>query len=82
MSKNHAKLGDDLLVGAEAIAAELNWRKPDGTINRRRVYHLAEQGTLPIHNVKGLGLTARKSALQAYFEKLDRDQYVQGELPF
>ncbi len=75
MTENKNSLGDDLLIGADAIAWELGF-------SRRRVYHLAEQGDLPIHRVKGLGLTARKSALREYFEALDCDNAVQGELPF
>lgn len=59
-----ATLADDLLEGADAIAAFLGW-KP------RRVYHVAEKGCLPIHKVVGLGLVARKSTLRAAFEQLD-----------
>lgn len=66
-----ARLGDDLLIGAEAIAEELDWKTADGRWNRRRVYHLAEHGEAPIHRVKGIGICARRSALRAYFEKLD-----------
>ena len=65
------KLGDDLLVGALAIAKELNWKTQDGTWNRRRVYHLADQGEVPIHRVKGLGMCARRSALRQFFMALD-----------
>lgn len=65
------RIGDDLLIGATAIARELGWCTSDGTPNRRRVYHLSEQGHLPIHRVKGLGLCARRSALKAYFDHLD-----------
>ena len=67
MEERHSNisLGDDLLVGAEAIAQELGF-------SRRRVYHLADQDNgFPIHRVKGLGLTARKSALRAWFAGLD-----------
>lgn len=64
-------LGNDLLVGAEAIALELNWRRKDGAPHKRRVYHLAEKGGFPIHNVPGLGLCARKSALRLFFERLN-----------
>lgn len=70
-NENTVALGDDLLVGAEAIAAELNWLKPDGTPHRRRVYHLASQKKLPILNVPGLGLCARKSALRQFFESIE-----------
>ena len=65
-------LADDLLVGAEAIARELDWKARDGKWNRRRVYHLVEQGQIPIHHVKGLGICARRSALKAFFNALDK----------
>lgn len=71
-SHQQPSIGDDLLIGADAIAVELNWVKPDGSPHRRRVYHLAGQEGFPIHNVPGLGLVARKTALRAYFEKLDQ----------
>ena len=64
-------LGDDLLIGAEAIARELNWKAADGRWNRRRVYHLADQGQVPIHRVKGLGICAQRSALREFFMALD-----------
>lgn len=70
-SSDENNLGDDLLVGAEAIAKELNWKTREGRWNRRRVYHLAEQGVVPIHRVKGLGICARRSALRAFFMALD-----------
>jgi len=71
-------LGDDLLVGAEAIARELNWKTQDGKWNRRRVYHLAELGNMPIHRVKGLGICARRSALFAFFQSLDARLHGNG----
>lgn len=75
------RIGDDLLVGAEAIARELNWRNPDGSWNRRRVYHVAEKKHgMPIYIVPGLGLCSRKSALKAYFAALERKLASQGEL--
>ena len=64
-------LGDDLLVGAEAIAQELNWKTQDGRWNRRRIYHLAGQSNMPIYRLKGLGICARRSALRAFFDHLD-----------
>lgn len=64
-------LGDDLLVGAEAIARELNWKTQNGKWNRRRVYYLAELRHFPIHRIKGLGICARRSALKEFFERLD-----------
>ncbi len=72
-TNDQLNIGDDLLVGAEAIARELKWKTPRGKWNTRRVYHIAETGELPIHRVKGLGLCARRSALRAFFEKLDHE---------
>ncbi len=68
---SYERLADDLLIGAEAIARELDWKANDGQWNRRRVYHLADQGQVPIHRVKGLGICARRSALRAFFSSLD-----------
>lgn len=68
-----SSLGDDLLVGAEAIAQELGWKKPDGSWHKRRVYHLAAEQKLPIHKVPGLGLCARRSALREFFAAKDRE---------
>lgn len=64
MHSTPAALADDLLEGADAIAAYLGWTP-------RRVYHVAEKRGLPIHKVTGIGLVARKSALRATFEQLD-----------
>ena len=64
-------LGDDLITGAEQIARELQWKMKDGRWNRRRVYHLAARGEVPIYRVKGLGICDRKSALRRYFNILD-----------
>jgi hypothetical protein len=72
VSSGEDSLGDDLLIGAEAIARELKWKSPNGKWNRRRVYYLAEQGHFPIHRVKGLGICARRSSLIRYFDSLDR----------
>jgi len=71
VSNDNIKLGDDLITGAEQIARELQWKMKDGRWNRRRVYHLAAQGEVPIYRVKGLGICARKSALRHYFNILD-----------
>lgn len=57
-------LAEDLLEGADAIAAFLGWTP-------RRVYHVAEKGGLPIHKLPGIGLIARKSTLRVVFERLD-----------
>lgn len=53
-------LAADLLRGAAAIAAYTG-------LTERSVYHAAERGSLPIRRVAGLGLVARKSALDAFF---------------
>jgi hypothetical protein len=72
-------LGNDLIVGAEEIAAWLN-SSGKGKWTRRRVYHLAEKGEIPLHKVKGLGICARKSALLAYFERLDEPYFAVFDL--
>ena len=69
--ESQSELGEDLLIGAEEIARYLNWRGKNGAWNVRRIYHVAEKHTLPIHKQDGLGLVARKSALQAHFARLD-----------
>lgn len=73
MSNSEPRIGDDLLIGADAIAKELGWFRKDGTPHRRRVYHAAEKG-LPIKRVPGLGLCARKAALRDFFDKLGLEQ--------
>ncbi len=70
---SHERLADDLLIGAEAIARELNWKAQDGKWNRRRIYHLAQQGSMPIHRIRGLGICARKSSLILFFKNLDKN---------
>ena len=70
-SDRSSVLADDLLVGAAAIAEALGWRSARGEWNRRRVYHVASKGTLPICRVEGLGLCARKSALERFFRELE-----------
>ena len=66
--QSQVTLEGDLLVGASAIATALGWK---GASGRRRVYHLAAKGSLPIRRVDGLGLCARKSALERFFSGLD-----------
>jgi hypothetical protein len=66
-----SELAEDLLLGAVAVAKELNWKGPRGQWNVRRVYHLKSMGTLPIHNVPGLGICARRSSLRKFFSALD-----------
>lgn len=53
-------LADDLLQGAEEIAAFTG-------LKRRTIYHAAERGALPIRRVEGVGLVALKSSLRAFF---------------
>jgi hypothetical protein len=64
-------LGEDLLLGAAAIAKELNWRDARGQWNVRRIYNLYSKGALPIHHVPGLGICARRSSLRNFFSALD-----------
>jgi hypothetical protein len=66
-----SELAQDLLLGAVAIAKELNWRGPKGQWNVRRVYHVKSKGTMPIHHVRGLGICARRSSLRIFFSALD-----------
>jgi hypothetical protein len=66
-----SELADDLLVGAVAIASFFKWKRPSGQWDAHRVYHLASRGSVPIHNVPGLGLCARRSGLLRFFAKLD-----------
>jgi len=68
---SNGELAQDLLLGAVAIAKELNWRGPSGQWHVRRVYNLKSKGTLPIHNVPGLGICARRSSLRNFFSALD-----------
>lgn len=58
------ELGKDLLIGAKAIGAELGW-------SERKVYHMSEEPSFPIHTVKGIGVCARKSTLREFFDQLD-----------
>ena len=55
---------DDLLEGADAIAAFMGW-------NRRRVFYAAERKMIPIFRV-GSKLCARKSTLRRQIEELER----------
>jgi hypothetical protein len=63
MRKSNADLAGDIIEGAEAIA-EVLWgdRK-----KKRRVYHLAETGELPIFRLGSI-IHARKSVLIAHIE--------------
>lgn len=71
MPQDTPDIGSDLIIGADSIARALNWYRKDGTPHKRRVYHVAEKKRLPIHHEPGLGLVMRKSALRAYFDRLD-----------
>jgi hypothetical protein len=70
------ELAVDLLVGAVAIAKEMNWRDGRGEWNVRRVYHLRAKGTLPIHHVRGLGICAQRSSLRKFFSALDEPMKI------
>ena len=50
-----SNLGDDLLLGAPAVAAYLK-------VNERRVYHWAAQGYIPTFKIGNL-IAARRSEL-------------------
>ena len=74
MPHHQSDLGSDVLIGAREIAEVMNWRSRNGNgWDTRRVYHLADTGSFPIHRVKGLGICARRSSLKAFFEKLDQE---------
>jgi hypothetical protein len=57
-------LKNDLLNGAEAIAAFLNQTE-------RRIYHLLEMGKLPAFKLGGRKWQARKSSLRRQIEALE-----------
>ena len=73
---SNGELAQDLLIGAVAIAKELNWRGPTGGWDVRRVYNIKSRGTLPIHRVRGLGICARRSSLRKFFSALDERAIV------
>ena len=54
-------LANDLLKGAKAVETETG-----GTISQRQVYHLVEQGLLPVIR-KGRSMYFRRSELEAAF---------------
>jgi hypothetical protein len=58
-------LKDDILYGAEEIRNFLRLK------DVRQVFRLRQKGQAPIFNTPGIGLTARKSALDAYFTRLE-----------
>ena len=59
-------LADDLLDGADQIAAFMGW-------NRRRVFYAAERNLIPIFRV-GNRLAARKSTLRRHIGDLEQAQ--------
>ncbi len=58
------ELADDLLEGADEIAAFMGW-------NRRRVFYAAERKLIPIFRI-GNRLSARKSKLLQHVEDLEK----------
>jgi len=58
-------LKDDLLYGSEEIRDYLRLR------DTRQVFRLRGKRQAPIFNTAGIGLTARKSSLDAYFTRLE-----------
>ena len=59
---------EDVLDGADQIAGFLFGDKK----KRRRVYHLAERGLIPVFRL-GQAICARKSALEAHVKQQERD---------
>jgi excisionase family DNA binding protein len=57
-------LADDLLRGVDAIAAFTG-------LKRRTIYHLAENGRLPVFKLDDRVWCARKSTLRRHIEKLE-----------
>ena len=54
-------LGNDLIKGAKAVEAETH-----GLITQRQVYHMVENGQLPVIR-KGRSMYFRRSELEAAF---------------
>lgn len=54
-------LGDDLIKGAKGVEADTN-----GVITQRQVYHMVENGRLPVIR-KGRAMYFRRSELEAAF---------------
>ena len=57
-------IGRDLLDGAREIGVELDWMKPNGQVNERRVYYALERGYIPAFKI-GKKWCARRSELAA-----------------
>jgi hypothetical protein len=64
-------LANDLLEGADEIAAFMGW-------NRRRVFYAAERKLIPIFRV-GNRLSARKSSLRRRIEDLEQRATEEAE---
>ncbi len=64
-------LADDLLEGADEIAAFMGW-------NRRRVFYAAERKLIPIFRV-GNRLSARKSSLRRRIEDMEQRATEEAE---
>jgi hypothetical protein len=68
MEVNERSAAEDLLDGADAISEFLYGTKK----KRRKVYHLAQIGAIPTFKLGGL--CARKSALNAHLERLEKER--------
>ncbi|WP_404404497.1 DNA-binding protein [Pelagibacterium halotolerans] len=64
MEDSHYELSDDLIYGAEAIAAFLG-------MSRRQVYHAAEQDHLPVFRI-GSTICCRKSTLMTFITEREK----------
>jgi hypothetical protein len=73
MSENQA-IADDLIEGAAAIAVFL-WGDAS---KKRRVYHCADTGQLPIFRI-GEILHARRSTLREFIERREREAISNGK---
>ena len=60
-------LSTDLIKGAKAVEVETG-----GVITARQVYHMVEQGHLPVIR-KGRSMYFRRSELEAAFRSIDAD---------
>lgn len=69
MEKDRKTLAEDLLRGASEISEF--FYGDASTVNRKRIYHLADSGTFPTFRM-GAVLCARQSTLMAYIEGQER----------
>ncbi len=58
-----SKIGDDLITGAPAIAAELGW-------SDSKTYHSLQDGKIPCFKL-GTTWYARRSSLRRHFDELE-----------